>query len=258
MERFSKTVRPLTDKTRKDASPNFTDLTTFQREAFDILKQRITSPSVLALPKSGPPYPLHCDASTYSLGCALLQKQPDGTLRPVGYWFYSLNETERDYHVTERECCAVVCATTSLHPYMEGTRFTVCTDRGALLWLMALLESSGRLTRWRLRVAELYSTIDCRPERVHIVANAVPRLVPTGPPPQTVHHDIPTFENPLILSRPHATARTVPTLPPTVDGYPDDGVSLVSTCAQRALAGTDPPINIIVGYCSGPHQYERT
>ena len=83
----------------------------------------------------------------YQLGFKLLQEH-DGAndWRPVGYWSYYLNDSERNYSTTERKCFAVVWAVRTLRPYVEGTRFTVRTDHDALRWLMSLTESSGRLT----------------------------------------------------------------------------------------------------------------
>ncbi|CDF38002.1 unnamed protein product [Chondrus crispus] len=71
--------------------------------------------------------------------------------RPVGYWSYSLSDSEHNYSATKRECFAVVWAVRTLRPYVEGTKFTVRTDHDALRWLMSLTESFGRLTRWRSR-----------------------------------------------------------------------------------------------------------
>lgn len=105
---FSENARPLTNMAREDALPNFTKLTTSRCEVSDTPKQQLKSPPVSAIPKSGPPYTLVCDASAYQLGCALLQEQLDGTLRPVGYWPHCLHDTEQNNHATERECYAVV------------------------------------------------------------------------------------------------------------------------------------------------------
>ena len=93
------------------------------------------------------------------------------------YWSYSLSDSERNYSATERECLAVVWAVRTLRPYVEGTKFTVRTGHDALRWLMSLTETSGRLTRWRLRLAENDFTIQYRPGRVHQVPDALSRLV---------------------------------------------------------------------------------
>ena len=64
---------------------------------------------------------------------------------------------------------------------------------------MSLTESSGRLTRWQLRLAEYDFTIQYRPGRVHQVPDALSRLVSpqvaNDPRPTVeVDDDIPTFD----------------------------------------------------------------
>lgn len=140
MKEFSKIAQPLTDITRKNVSPSFTSPETSVLQTCDIPKQRLASLPVLAVPKLGRPYTLACDACACQLGCALLQKQLDETLRLVGYCFCSLNDTKGTYHVTEWEDYTAVWATTFLRPSRERTRFTVRTDRDALRWLIDLTE----------------------------------------------------------------------------------------------------------------------
>ena len=199
VQNFAKIARPLTMLTRKDASPNFENPTDEELEAFETLKQRMTSPPVLALPRHGKPYIVDTDASAYQLGCALLQEQDDETYKPVGYWSYSLNDTERNYSPTERECYSVVWSVTTLRPYIEGTKFTIRTDHDALRWLMTLTESTGRLTRWRLRLSEFDFVIQYRPGRVHQVPDALSRLIAPIENDTEVDDDLPNFDDAIAL-----------------------------------------------------------
>ena len=84
--------------------------------------------------------------------------------------------------------------------YIEGAKCTVRTDHDALRWLMSLTESSGRLTRWQLRLAEYDFTIQYKPGRVHQVPDALSRLVSpraTEDPRKAVEvdDDMPTFDS---------------------------------------------------------------
>ena len=197
---FAKIARPLTDMMRKDVDPDFDNRTELQLQAFEALKERMVSPSILALPRYGRPYMIDTDASAYQLGCKLLQEHEEANdWRPVGYWSYSLSDSERNYSATEGECFAVVWAVRTLRPYVEGTTFTVRTDHDALRWLMSLTKSSGRLTRWRLRMAEYDFTIQYRPGRVHQVPDALsrlvsPRVTEDPRPVVEVDDDLPTFD----------------------------------------------------------------
>ena len=211
---FAKIARPLTFLTRKDATPDFDNPTTEQLEAFETLKTKMTEPPVLALPRTNQPYTLDTDASAYQLGCALLQEQDDKTTLPVGYWSYSLNDTERNYSTTERECYSVVWSVTTLRPYIEGTRFTIRTDHDSLRWLMSLTESTGRLTRWRLRLSEFDFVIQYRPGRVHQIPDALSRLIVPNNTQRPVDDDIPTFDDALTLLTPELTLTTPSPLRP--------------------------------------------
>ena len=193
---FAKVARPLTEMTRKDATPDYEKPTPEQVDAFETLRARLTSPPILALPRHGKPYKLDTDASGYQLGCSLLQQQDDGEWKPVGYWSYTLTDTERGYSPTERECYAVVWAVTSLRPYIEGTRFTVRTDHDSLRWLMNFTEATGRLCRWRLRLDQFEFDIEYRPGRVHQVPDALSRLLTPRASDETIDDDIPTYEPP--------------------------------------------------------------
>ena len=99
---FANIGRPSTDMTRKDADPNFDDPTEPKLQAFEALKERIVSPPILTLPRHGRPYRIDTDASPYQLGCTLLQEHGGSNKwRPIGYWSYSLNDSERNYIATE-------------------------------------------------------------------------------------------------------------------------------------------------------------
>ena len=72
---FSKISRPLTGMLKKEASRSFENPTEEQLTAFETLKDRLTSPPVLALPKAGRNYRLDTDASDYQLGCTIRPKE---------------------------------------------------------------------------------------------------------------------------------------------------------------------------------------
>ena len=121
---------------------------------------------------------INFDASAYQLGCTLLQEHDEPTdWHHAGCWYYLLNDRNCNYSATERECFDVAWAVPTLQPYIEGTKYTVDMDQDALRWLMPLTESSGRLTRWRLRLAEYDFTIQYRSGRVHQVPDALLHLI---------------------------------------------------------------------------------
>ena len=136
---------------------------------------------------------LDIDARDYQLGCALLQEQDDGKLRPVGYWSRTLTQAEKNYSASERECLGVLWSVLHLRPYLEGTRFTVRTDHGAVKRLLQNTNPEGRLARWRLRLAEYDFDINYRPGIKNQVPNALSRVSTKGLDNSPFEDGIPCF-----------------------------------------------------------------
>ncbi len=172
---FTKTAHPLNQLLKKN-SPDKFQLDEEQVESFRQLVDAVCSPPVLALPVSGLPYSVDCDASAYQIGCALFQTHPNGERKPIGYWSRSLIPAEKNYSASERECLAVLWALKTLRPYLMYERFMVYTDHAALRWLLSIQEPSGRLMRWRLRLAEFDFEVAYKKGTINTQADALSRL----------------------------------------------------------------------------------
>src|ERR1700753_159515 len=96
---YSNVAKPLTKLTGKSGGLWGEE----QREAFEKLKSRIAEDAVLALPNDHGKYRLEADASEGAIG-AILSQQQDGVWRPVAFISHSLNETERNYEIYDKEC----------------------------------------------------------------------------------------------------------------------------------------------------------
>ena len=93
---------------------------------------------------------LACDASDISIGCALMQKDESGTLRPIAYSGRSFKPSETRYTILDRELLAIVFAVKHFRVYLESTKFTVYTDHAALKFLMTQKHILQRLARWQI------------------------------------------------------------------------------------------------------------
>ena len=116
--RFEAIAAPLTALIRKETPFALPELTAEQLQAFNVLRERLLKPPILALPRAEGRLFLDTDASAAQLGCCLRQTQPDGSTLPLGYWSRTLTSAERNYSTIEKDFLAIVWAVTHLRPYL--------------------------------------------------------------------------------------------------------------------------------------------
>ena len=146
------------------------------QESFGILKKKLASTHILALPDFTKHFFLETDASKDQLGAVLMQKEKVRS-RVIGYYSRKLSTAEQNYSTTEKECLEVIWAvTTKCRPYLHGSKFTIITDHAALKWLLTLTNPNGRLARWNLKLLEYDFEEVTRPGRLHSLPDALSRL----------------------------------------------------------------------------------
>ena len=74
-----------------------------QPSAFEKVKEILTTSPVLALFSLSREMVVSADASSYGLVAGLLQRQPDGELKPISYISQSLSSAEQRYAQIEKE-----------------------------------------------------------------------------------------------------------------------------------------------------------
>ena len=98
-----------------------------QQNAFEAIKQVITTIPVLAYFDKTKKHTIQCDASKKGLGAVLLQE-----FKPVIYMSRVLTETEQRYSNIERELLAIVFALERLNHYTFGRTITVQSNHQPL------------------------------------------------------------------------------------------------------------------------------
>ena len=168
---FSGVAEPLTRLTRKKAQWVWDAA---QVEAFEKLKQLLTTAPLLRQADPTLPYVLKTDASAYAIGACLLQGE-DADERPVEYASRLLTAPERNYTTTEREALAIVFGVQKFRGYLEGARVVVASDHQPLKWLMTLKSPSGRLARWALLLQSFDLQVNYIPGKSNVVADTLSR-----------------------------------------------------------------------------------
>ena len=145
-----------------------------QQDAFDYLKQALTHPPVLALPRHDGDFILDTDASDFAIGAELIQIQ-DGEEKVIAYGSYSLTKEQRKYCTTRKELLAVVRFTRQYRHYLLGRPFTVRTDHSSLTWLLNFKEPQGQLARWMEELSQFDMKLVHRAGVKHSNADALSR-----------------------------------------------------------------------------------
>lgn len=145
-----------------------------QNEAFETLKERLSSAPVLAAPDFAVPFCLQTDGSQYGLGVVLTQIQNDHEV-VIAYASRTLNKAEQNYSVTEKECLAIVWGISKMRYYLEGYSFTVLTDHASIRWLQTLTSPACRIARWCIYLQQFDFTIKYRKGKSNHVADALSR-----------------------------------------------------------------------------------
>ena len=146
---FAKIARPLNNLTRKEEQWKWGDE---QQGAFEQLKQVFTSRLLLVAPDINKEFRVEADASNFATGGVLSVKCEDGKWRPVAYISKSLNETERNYEIHDKEMLAVIHCLETWRHFLEGSqsKFKVWIDHKNLEYFMSNQKLNCRQARWAL------------------------------------------------------------------------------------------------------------
>ena len=120
------------------------------KEAFQKIKDALSSAPVLRYYSLKEPVTISCDASQSGLGCVLLQGNA-----PVAYGSKALTDAEYAYAQIEKELLAIVFAFKKFHTYIYGRQdITVETDHAPLVRIMEkpLYQVPLRLQKMRMKL----------------------------------------------------------------------------------------------------------
>uniref|UniRef100_A0A3P9JC12 Gypsy retrotransposon integrase-like protein 1 n=1 Tax=Oryzias latipes TaxID=8090 RepID=A0A3P9JC12_ORYLA len=118
------------------------------QEAFECIKERLTSAPILGFANPKLPYVLHTDASTTGLGAALYQEQ-NGKMQVIAYASRGLSPSEARYPAHKLEFLALKWSIVEkFHDYLYGNTFQVVTDNNPLTYILTSAKLDAASYRW--------------------------------------------------------------------------------------------------------------
>ncbi|GJS65947.1 putative reverse transcriptase domain-containing protein [Tanacetum coccineum] len=167
IEGFSKIAKPMTKLTQKKVKFEWGDK---QEAAFQLLKQKLCSAPILALPEGSEDFIAYCDASKKGLGAVLMQRE-----KVISYASRQLKIHEKNYTTHDLELGAVVFALKIWRHYLYGTKCTVFTDHKSLQHILDQKELNMRQRRWLELLCDYDCDIRYHPGKANVVADALSR-----------------------------------------------------------------------------------
>ncbi|GKF59905.1 putative reverse transcriptase domain-containing protein, partial [Tanacetum coccineum] len=136
IEGFSKIAKSMTKLTHKGVKFEWGEK---EENAFQLIKQKLCSALILALPEGSEDFVVYCDASHKGLGAVLMQREK--------IWRH----------------------------YLYGTKCTVFTDHKSIQHILDQKELNMRQRRWLELLSDYNCNIRYHPRKANIVADALSR-----------------------------------------------------------------------------------
>ena len=143
---------------------------------FRTIKENFLEKVMLHHPDFNQRFFINCNASDISVGAELYQESKEGDHLVISFASRVLNNSERNYNVTEKELLSVVFACSKFRTYILGYPITVRSDHRSISFLQRCKLSHGRLTRWILALQEYHITWEYVPGKKNAVADALSRV----------------------------------------------------------------------------------
>ena len=97
---YADKVAPLTELLKKD---KHFEWKAEQEQSFSAIKEYLTTHPILSTADSNKRFYLCVDASNVAIGAALCQLSEDNCYHPISYYGKKLNDSHRNYNITDKE-----------------------------------------------------------------------------------------------------------------------------------------------------------
>nr|GFA01485.1 putative reverse transcriptase domain-containing protein [Tanacetum cinerariifolium] len=167
IEGFSLIAKPLTKLTQKNKTYEWGEE---EEEAFQLLKDKLCSAPILALPEGSEDFVVYCNASLKGYGAMLMQRE-----KVIAYVSRQLRTHKENYMTHDLELGTVVFALRLWRHYLYGVKCTVFTDHKSLQYILDQKELNMRQRRWIELLNDYNCEIRYHPRKANVVADALSR-----------------------------------------------------------------------------------
>ncbi|GJZ53934.1 putative reverse transcriptase domain-containing protein [Tanacetum coccineum] len=183
IEGFLKIAKSMTKLTQKGIKFDWGEK---EENAFQLIKQKLCSAPILALPEGSEDFVVYCDASHKGLGVVLMQRE-----KVIAYASRQLKFYEKNYTTHDLELGSVVFALKTWRHYLYGTKCTVLIDHKSLQHIIDQKELNMRQRRWLELLSDYNCDIRYHPGKANIVANALSQAqIEAQKPKNLVNEDV--------------------------------------------------------------------
>ncbi|GKD71500.1 putative reverse transcriptase domain-containing protein, partial [Tanacetum coccineum] len=135
-----------------------------------MLKQKLRSAPILALPEGSENFVVYCVASHKGLSTVLMQGE-----KVIAYPSRQLKIHEKNYTTRDLELGAIVFALKMWRHYLYGTKCVVFTDHKSLQHILDQKELNMRQRRWQKLLSDYDCEIRYHLGKANVVADALSR-----------------------------------------------------------------------------------
>ena len=174
LKNYSTIAAPLTDLLKDDFAWEWGDA---QMKAFETLKALLVNAPVLAYPDYEKPFKLYCDASAIGVGATLCQ-EVNSMIHPIAYASRKLDETQKKWHITDREMYAIAWGLKHFRSLIMGYEVQVFTDHKPLKNDLKTntRDPTGRRARFLVTLQDFKAEINYLPGPKNAAPDALSRI----------------------------------------------------------------------------------
>ncbi|KAH9680152.1 Endonuclease [Citrus sinensis] len=164
---FSTLAAPLTEIVKKHVGFKWGSE---QERAFNLIKEKLVSAPLLALPDFTKTFEIECDASGIGIGAVLMQEG-----RPIAYFSEKLSGAALNYPTYDKEMYALVRALETWQHYLLPKEFVIHTDHESLKHLKGQGKLHKRHAKWVEFIEPFPYVIKYKQGKENVVADALSR-----------------------------------------------------------------------------------